>query len=69
MKVKCDRKKKNLLTHKSNVTQPILGFIEHPNPSLGVDPGGRGGGGVFGVRPFWGTPKLHKEGKNVRAYA
>ena len=29
----------------------------------------RGGsrGGVLGVRtpPFWGTPKLHKEGKNV----
>ena len=31
----------------------------------GVDPGG--GGDVLGVRtsPFWGTPKLHKEGKNV----
>ena len=27
----------------------------------------QGGGGVLGVRnpPFWGTPKLHKEGKNV----
>ena len=25
------------------------------------------GGGVLGVRtpPFWGTPKLHKEGKNA----
>ena len=25
------------------------------------------GGGVLGVRtpPFWGTPKLHKGGKNV----
>ena len=30
-----------------------------------ADPGG--GGGVLGVRtsPFWGTPKLHKRGKNV----
>ena len=29
--------------------------------------GGSRGGGVLGVRtpPFWGTPKLHKEGKNV----
>ena len=32
--------------------------------TAGADPGG---GGVLGVRtpPFWGTPKLHKEGKNV----
>ena len=35
----------------------------------GVDPGG-GGGGVLGVRTpppptYWGTHKLHKEGKNV----
>ena len=29
-------------------------------------PGADPGGGVLGVRtpPFWGTPKLHKEGKN-----
>ena len=36
--------------------------IEYP----GTDPGG---GGVLGGQdpptPFWGTPKLHKEGKNV----
>ena len=35
----------------------------------GADPGG----GVLGVRtpppPFWGTPKLHKEGKKRRAHA
>ena len=34
---------------------------------LGADPGADPGGGVLGLRipPFWKTPKLHKEGKNV----
>ena len=34
---------------------------------MGVRGGSSGGGGVLGVLtpppPFWGTPKLHKEGK------
>ena len=35
--------------------------------SAGADPGGGGGGpgGQDPPPPFWGTPKLHKEGKNV----
>ena len=33
----------------------------------GADPGGGGWGpgGQDSPPPFWGTPKLHKEGKNV----
>ena len=32
----------------------------------GADPGGSGPGGQdTPPPPFWGTPKLHKEGKNV----
>ena len=39
----------------------------------GADPGGGGGGrggpGGQDPPPFWGTPKLHKEGKKRRACA
>ena len=31
----------------------------------GADPGGGGLGGQEPPPPFWGTPKLHKVGKNV----
>ena len=33
--------------------------------TTGADPGGGGPGGQDPSPPFWGTPKLHKEGKNV----
>ena len=38
-------------------------FVGHVLQKAGADPGGRGLGGQD--TPFWGTPKLHKEGKNV----
>ena len=39
----------------------------------GADQWAGGGGGVLGVRtppppPFWGTAKLHEEGKNVAEF-
>ena len=37
--------------------------VSHVLQKAGADPGGRGLGGQD--TPFWGTPKLHKEGKNA----
>ena len=36
----------------------------NPVNLAGADPGG-GAGGQEPPPPFWGTPKFHKEGKNV----
>ena len=53
-----------------NVNQSIPPHSPRQNVVREVSQGwiqGWGGGGVLGVRttPLWGTPKLHKEGKNV----